>query len=391
MQRNGYPYRLGLFLVAYYVTNSIFQGFMSLFYTAKGFSSGQIGVIYSCIAAISVVTQPLWGIRADRSGSKNNVLRFLILGALVFVMSYLLADSFWVLLPLACGFSAFYTSIQPMGDAIILGALQKAGDRPFGPVRLMGCLSFAVASAVLGRFINAGNEIRAVCGTAIMCGVMFFATWVLPPTPGMQSVRGGRRMSFGALLKNREIMLLMLFTLLLQITMGYFYTFFSPHFMDISNGDSAALGWCYFLSACCEVPFLLLSQRLFRRHGAGRLMCVSALVMGARWLILALTHSPTLALCSQMLHGFGFIVITVTSSLYIHKVVPPELQASGQMMLAVVSFGVARVGGNLGGGLLADLMGRQNVFFLCSGICFASLLFFAPYYLRRTPLNGETR
>ena len=386
MRKNSYPYRLGLFLVSYYVTNSVFQGFMSLFYTARGFSSGQIGVIYACIAAISVVLQPLWGIRADRSKSKNNVLRLLIVGALVFVMSYLLADDFFVLLILACAFSAFYTSIQPMGDSIILGALH---GQPFGSVRLMGCLSFAIASALLGRFINTGNELRAVYGTAVMCGAMFVATWVLPHTPGMQAVRGGRRMSFGVLLKNREIMLLMLFTMLLQITMGYFYTFFSPHFMDISDGNSTLLGWCYFLSACCEVPFLVFSQRLFRKHGAGRLMCVSALVMGLRWLTLAVTHNPVVAMCSQMFHGFGFIVITVTSSLYIHAVVPPELQASGQMMLAVVSYGIARVVGNLGGGLLADLMGRQNVFYLCCGICFASLLFFAPYYLRRAPLNGE--
>ena len=74
---------------------------------------------------------------------------------------------------------------------------------------------------------------------------------------------------------------------------------------------------------------------------------------------------------------------------YISLTVPTELQASGQMLLAVVSFGIARVVGNLGGGLLADAMGRQNVFFITAGICLLTLCIFAPYYLRRKPLNGR--
>ena len=183
--------------------------------------------------------------------------------------------------------------------------------------------------------------------------------------------------------------LLMLFAMLLQITMGYFYTFFSPHFVSLPGGTSALLGGCYFLSAVSETPFLLNSDRLFRRFGAGKLMCVSALMLSLRWIIVASCDNALVVMLSQLLHSMGFIVITVTSSLYIDRTVPPELKASGQMLLAVVSFGVARVAGNLGGGLLADWMGRQNVFYLCAILCGISFLCFTPYYLRHKPLNGE--
>ncbi|MDD6883717.1 MAG: MFS transporter [Eubacteriales bacterium] len=387
-QDGGYPYRFALFLISYYVTNSVFQGFMSLYYTARGFSAGQIGVIYACIALVSLIAQPIWGITADRSNSKNNVLRLLAACAMLSMLAYLLAKSFLPLLMLACLFSVFYTSIQPMGDSIILEALYKGGRKPFGPIRLMACLSFAVASMLFGRIITQGHETRAIYCTAALCGGMFFATWVLPRTPGMQAV-GGRRMSFSTLLKNRELMLLMLFAMLLQITMGYFYTFFSPHFVSLPGGTSALLGWCYFLSAVSETPFLLNSDRLFRRFGAGKLMCVSALMLSLRWIIVASCDNALVVMLSQLLHSMGFIVITVTSSLYIDRTVPPELKASGQMLLAVVSFGVARVAGNLGGGLLADWMGRQNVFYLCAILCGISFLCFTPYYLRHKPLNGE--
>jgi len=82
-------------------------------------------------------------------------------------------------------------------------------------------------------------------------------------------------------------------------------------------------------------------------------------------------------------------VMTVGLAKYINLTVPAELRASGQMLLGAVSFGVARVVGNLGGGLLADAIGRQNVFFISAGVCLVTLAIFAPYYLRRAPMNGR--
>ena len=38
---------------------------------------------------------------------------------------------------------------------------------------------------------------------------------------------------------------------------------------------------------------------------------------------------------------------------------------------------------------LADAMGYQKVFIVSAVICAVSFAVFAPYYLRRKPLNGE--
>lgn len=98
-----------------------------------------------------------------------------------------------------------------------------------------------------------------------------------------------------------------------------------------------------------------------------------------------------MAMFSQLLHSWGFIVITVTVSKYVQATVPANRRASGQLLISVFGFGVARVIGYFGGGFLADRFSRQAVFLACSILCFACFVIFAPYYLRRPALNGQIK
>ena len=67
-----------------------------------------------------------------------------------------------------------------------------------------------------------------------------------------------------------------------------------------------------------------------------------------------------------------------------------SLLLAALMLLAVTGFGIARVAGNFLGGLAAMRMGEGNVFWFCAALTLLTLLVFAPYYLRKPPLNGET-
>ena len=91
--------------------------------------------------------------------------------------------------------------------------------------------------------------------------------------------------------------------------------------------------------------------------------------LALRWILVGTTTNVYVAMASQILHFWGFIVITVTTSKYVQATVPEELKASGQLLLSVFGFGVARVIGYFGGGLLSDMLGRNTVFLICAGIC----------------------
>ena len=373
MSRQRYPYHLAVFMIAYYVTNCMYQSYMSLFYTGIPFTPTQIGLINAGVALVSIAAQPLWGTVGDRAGSRRLVVMLLAAASAAVVFAFRWFTAFLPLLLLACLFSCFYTSLQPMGDAIILRELDARG-KPFGPLRMTGGLAFAVCGLLFGRVLDApGRDRQIPVYTALLCLAIAAATLSLPRAAGGQSEQG-RRMRFSALYRQKELMGLLLFLAPIQITMGYFYTFFSPHFMTLPGASGTLLGLCYFIAAMSEVPFLILSDRLFDRWGAGRLMCVSAATLSLRWLVLGFCPNAHVALASQLLHGWGFIVMTVCMAKYVSRSVPRELQSSGQMLLAIFSFGIPRAFGNLAGGLLADWLGRQNVFFFCAAICVLTLL-----------------
>ena len=364
--------RFGVFIVVYYIANCMYQSYMSLYYTAVGFTAAQMGVVNAGVALVSMAAQPLWGTLGDRVRNRAGLIALLALasGALAFAFRWFRA--FLPLMLLSCLFSWFYTSVQPMGDSLLLPALDARG-LPFGPFRLAGGLSFAVSGVIFGRLLDRpGRALMIPAYLAALCLATAAATFTLPGAEVKAAQR--RRLSFSELFKYRELMRLLAFMAPVQITMGYFYTFFSPHFVSLPGGSSGRLGICYFISAMSEVPFLLLSDKLFDRFGAGRLMRLSAVTLAVRWLIVGFARNAGIVMASQALHGWGFIVMTVCMAKYISRAVPEELQASGQMLLAIVSFGISRAVGNLGGGLLAGWMGRQNVFFVCAAVCAVTLL-----------------
>lgn len=381
-REDAYPWRFSLFLAAYYTANAVYQGFISVYFSGKGLNSAQIGILMSAVPVVSMLAQPAWGALGDSARSRNRVLRVMCALSAGIILLLPRSNSFLYLFGVLCLFAASYTSIQPMGDSVILEALQER-RKPFGPARLMGCYSFAVASIIAGRLIDSHME-RIPWMTAIILAVVFLTTYYLPPTAGHERVKG--KTSIRALLQDRKLMLLIALTTLLQTTLGYFYVFFPVYFTKLPGGNPALLGWAFFISAVSETPFLLLSDRLFEKLGVGKLLLISAASLVARWAILSLTDNVWMAMASQLLHGWGFIVMTVTMAKYISLTVPESLRARGQMLLAVTGFGAARIAGNLGGGLVAQAIGLQATFGVMAAIALLSLIAFAPVYLK-----GEKR
>ena len=366
-------WRWALFPIGYYGANAVYQGYISLYYTQLGFRSDRLGCISAATALAAIAAQPLWGTLGDRTKKRTRLLSLLCVAAALSLLPALLGKGLGLQILTAALFYAFFCALLPLGDAILLEGLGEGGG--FGPYRLAGGLSFAVSGAIYGALsLPTGG---AVWCTSILLAATALAAHLLPDSPGQQRAR----VPFARLLRNKELLILILFLLPVQSTMGYFYTFYAPHFKALPGGTDALLGLSYLISAASEIPYLLLCDRIYRRCGAAKPVCVAAGVMALRWLLLGSVRSAIAALLTQLLHGGGFIVLSVSMAKYVADKVAPELRTSGQMLLNMVSFGAARVIGNLGGGLLAEHIGRAAAFLTGAGVCAAALVAFTLWRL----------
>lgn len=373
-------------MALYYSINAIYQGYISKYFQQQGVSGTPLMLLLVSFPLMALFALPAWGTTSDRMKKRRHALRLAVLLSALLIPCFYFTSSIYVLFPLSCAFSACYAAIQPMGDSLVLEKLQGE-SRPFGPVRLFGCLAFAVTNLIAGALLS--NDYRAVpliVSAALL--MLLFATNLLPDFPGRQ--KKGDKYSFLSVLKLPHIVPLMALLMILQLCMGYFYSYFSIYFTAIPGSSSGLLGLAYFISSTSEIPFLLFGHKLFKRWGAGRMMLISAAAMAVRFALLGLTDSVAVALCSQVLHGLGFIVMTVCTSQYVARVAPDELKTSAQMLLSVVGLGIARVPGILLGSLVSNMLGGESGgFLLMSALCAGALCIFSPLFLRLKPLNGN--
>ena len=385
-QSTRYPWHFGLYFITYYLTTSVYNNFMGVYFQSLGLTTGHIAMLMAAIPMVSIFAQPMWGGLSDRMHSKRLLLCLLAIGSMIVMLLFRVSNNFYYLFAMMALFSALFPAIQPLGDSIVLEALME-GRRPFGPLRLLGCLGFSISSLLVGRFLE-GRMNWAIYMTAIYLSLLAMSAWALPNIAGHQR-ESEDKVGIFSLMKDEKLRNLLIFVTLLQITMGYFYSFFSVHFVELPGGTSGLLGMCYLISALSEVPFLLFSDRLFEKLGAGKLLCISAAVLTTRWFVLGSTGNVWVVMVSQVLHGGCFIVLTVALSKYISFTVPEALRSRGQMLLAVLGFGIARMVGSLGGGALAEAIGIQRGFFVPSVVAALALLYFGPKYWRAAPLNGH--
>lgn len=387
-QRSDYPWHYGLPLALYYAALGIYQGLIPKYFQSIGIATSSVEMMFLMASApmVALVAQPVWGMIADRLKMRNNALVIMLLGAMGFMALLQVSKGFSWLMAGSCLFAAFYTPISPMNDAIVLESLQKT-RAAFGPLRLMGSIGFALTNLLLIGYFE-GRYHLVPWATVISLGLLLAAVQVFPKTPGHQ--RGRQKVPMRRILQIEGMMPLLALVTALQLAMGYYYSYFTIHFTSLPGGSAGMLGLAYAISAVFEIPFLLFADKLYRRLGAGRLMVISSGLLTLRFLIISLAVSPGWLLVSQVLHGGGFIVIMVSMAKYINETVPDELKSGGQMLLAVVGYGLARVFGTFCGGFIASLTGGPAGGFLAmGGLCLAALAWSAPYFFSRPPLNGQ--
>ena len=61
----------------YYICIALYSPFLSAFFSSRGMSAGQIGILAAVAPVASLLIQPIWARISDRSGKRRIVIQIL--------------------------------------------------------------------------------------------------------------------------------------------------------------------------------------------------------------------------------------------------------------------------------------------------------------------------
>lgn len=363
------------FMIAYYGASAVYQGYMSLFYGKIGLNRAQIGMVNAAAAVSALAAQPLWGAAGDRVSKRRGLLCALCAASALIFPTALLGGGLYLQILSAAAFYAFYSALLPLGDAAVL-ASDAAGK--YGKIRMWGGLSYAVFSLLGGWLIGKARVEYALWAVVLLLGAAAVCALLLPD---QQKAR--RRGKLFSALRDPELRGMLLFMLPSQIGMGFFYSFFALHFMRMKGASGALLGAANLLAALSEIPYLMLSDRLYRRVGAEKSMLLATAALALRFCVLGAAKSAWVALLSQVLNGFGYIAVGVSMAKYVADRLPQNA-VGGQTLISLSFYGASRLIGSLLGGFAAQKVGVARAFWLMALLCaLGDLLFWVRLHRRR--------
>lgn len=370
-----------------YISSSFYASFLSSYYSARGISSLEIGILLTIGPISSIMIQPLWAMASDRTGRRKIVLAFVTLGSAISVLSFYLGSSFSSYFIAAFLLSVFSTSIIPLSDAIVIKQAEHI-NYSFSQIRMGGTIGYSITVIIAGIINKKNPDIMFFMGF-IGYLLLFLFVLGLPADEITIKKADSNTSGLAVKLKVRDIFdlfrsktayLILVYALISQIGLSFNGSFLGVYLRDLGYGHDI-LGWMNSASALSEIPVLLLIIRLIKKYGSINILTFSCIMLSFRMFLITIGTLPFILL-AQMMQGMSSMAIYFSCVVYISENVKPGKQSFGQSTLALTQMGIGSIIGNIIGGYLAGVLGIRNTFYLISsGILFITAALAAARYI----------
>ena len=361
---NAVPYwRLSGFYFFYFAFVGAISPYWGLYLQSLAFNAFQIGVLMSLLQVMRIFAPNIWGHVADRTGRRTAIVQLAAFGSVLAFAGVFFGTSFWWMFAVMAALSFFWSASLPLVEAMTLSHLGERIDG-YGRIRLWGSIGFVVMVVGLGHALDHVSIAWlpwAILG--VMLGIALFAR-VIPEAEIL--AHGSDGASIWTVVKRPEVAALLVACMLMAVTHGPYYTFYSIYLVD-HGYDKSTVGWLWALGVLCEIGIFLVIPRIFARVTPRRLLLASFALAVLRFLMIAWgVESPWIVWSAQTLHAFTFGTFHAAAVALIHRHFRGRHQARGQALYTSLSYGV---GGTLGGlisGATWDGLGADWTFTLAA-------------------------
>jgi MFS transporter, PPP family, 3-phenylpropionic acid transporter len=361
---------LRLVVLALGVALGVFYPFIPVILASRGFGPAEIGLIASVGAFGFTLAVPAWGHIADVRLGRARTLQLCATGGGLAIGALL---GSWPPIAIALLFMAFWvfeSSWQPLADALTVNLVDR---RRYGRVRLLTSLSFAISSIVAGFIYDtAGFDAAYVLG-AVAAVTIALAAGGVPdvgradldhPAPRSDTTARSRPWlgSAGVALRVApRLGVVLVAVTLINITIISGFTYLPLRLGDLGSPPSD-VALSAGVSAIAEIPAMLVAARVATWIGLRGMFVTSALIYGAATASWIVIDSAAVIIATRLITGVAFAWILVCVVLTIARLLPSELQATGQSLYQTFGFGIGAIVANIVGGLLYENIGHAAVF-----------------------------
>ncbi|WP_059003239.1 MFS transporter [Bittarella massiliensis (ex Durand et al. 2017)] len=389
----GGPWAIGAAYGFYYMAYTASFSFMAVFLKSRSITDAQVGVIYSLMAAVSLVAQPLLGYLADSKVPIKWIVLALMGGAIPVGFLVPPATSSFPLAAAAVLALAFFDqSLVTLLDSWTTQAAEKNARIVYSVARGIGAFTCAVAGFLVGRAISAWGEGTIFWLHAAFMAPALVAACLFASVPCKN--RAGQRQGEGhytfwqagkALLKNRAFALLLGGLLLLNIGNRAVVTYL-PMLIGQFGGTAGDQGMAVTMMSVGVFPFMLLYPKLEKRFSNKKVLFFACVLVVGRSLSFALAGSLQVAIYMQLLEAAALGLYNPALIRYTASVTPQRLRSSAIALSAAVQVAVCGIVGNALASLFLAYASLRIMFVVYTALAAAGLCLVG-FSLRQKPVS----
>ncbi|OLS42166.1 MFS transporter [Bacillus sp. MRMR6] len=365
--------RLSLFYFLFFSTQAVFISFVPLYLKDLGLGTSQIGSVLAMGSVVTVFSQPVWGFISDRIQSSKRTLLIVLCATLVGSLLFFSVKTYLLIILCFLLVNMFRTSCGPLADNIAV-LYTKKHNKNYGMVRVWGDVGVGTSSLLLGILTGVyGIEYLGWMYTIILLAAIPLAFTLIDSSPKKQVPITVR--SLGKLIKNRKYISFIFVCLIIFVPHRMNDSLFSLYISGLGASE-ALVGKGWMIATFASLPAFILTGYLVKRVTEWKLIVAAAILYSVRWFLYSQFDDPVMLTYLQVMQGVTFPIFSVAALIFITKIVPENLIATGQMFYAAMISGLGGIIGGAGGGWFMETYSSPLTYRLCSLLCLSGAILY---------------
>ncbi len=356
----------------YFCILGVYLPYFNLYCYHLGFSGFEIGILSSVRSVTLVIFALAWGSLADRRRMRRPIYIGCAAVSAALWALFLFNRQFVPMLVVTFFYGMFFSPLISFLEAVTINLLGRE-SRQYGRIRAWGSLSFVTTVIVVGKLIGgmpADIVIVLILGGSIALSLSAFG---IPETTNREKVP--LFSSHARFLLSRRALVFFASSLLMLVSHGAYYGFFSIHLENLGYG-STFIGFAWALASIAEILVMIKSEDIFKRFTLENVLMFSFLAAILRWILLSFADSVTVILLAQLLHAMTYGTFHMASILYMDRLSPERSKTLGQAVNNALTYGVGLMIGFYFSGVLYESRGGFVLFLISSGVAAGAYFIF---------------